>query len=280
MSFPCSSVGADTGCDQPIGDHMTESTAATADLHAQNTFAARATAHRMTVGATKPTSAVRTFDIAALERDGTLKTSQVRTPVLPLFDNAFSAFAHGTVIQAEHAPIAVEDIQPGDKLRTLQGDNAEVLWIGSSTIAPNETGRETPLMRVMPDSFGMGRPSAFVTFGPAARLLQTPHHLRATQTDTPMLSHMSEFADGTNVIEVSPPAPIRLFHVCLDRHAVINAGGLAMESFHPDLALAQNLPQSVCDLFLSMFPRIDALTDFGPLAYTRTPDRHDRKSAA
>jgi hypothetical protein len=132
----------------------------------------------------------------------------------------------------------------------------------------------------MADSFGMGRPSVFVTLGPAARLLQTPHHLRADHSGAPLLTPMSHFVDGTSVISVSPPTPVKLFHVCLDRHAIINVGGLSMESYHPNMQQAQNMTQTMRSLFLSMFPRIIQFADFGPMSHSRTPDNDTGKTAA
>jgi len=35
------------------------------------------------------------------------------------------------------------------------------------------------------------------------------------------------------VIEITPPTPTRLFHICQSRHAVINVDGIEMETFHP-----------------------------------------------
>lgn len=215
---------------------------------------------------------MRSYEIAALRADGSLYIGQDRAPALPLFESAFSAFARGTVIQTTEGDIAVEDLQPGDMINTSTGEPAELVWIGSTSFVPADAGRRTPLIRIMADSFGQGRPSSFLTVGPGARVLHTPHHLRSEAGGTRMLTPVREFVDGVNVIEVIPPTPVRLFHICLSRHAAINAGGIEMETFHPGANATRMVSHTLRDRFLSMFPRIGHVTDFGPLAHPRAPE--------
>ena len=215
---------------------------------------------------------LRTYEVAALRADGSLYIGQDNAPALPLFEAAFAAFARGTLIQTVQGDIAIEDLQPGDIINTSSGEPAQLIWIGSSNFIPADTGRRLPLIRIMPDSFGEGRPSSFLTVGPAARVLHTPHHLRAEAGGTRLLAPVREFVDGVNVIEVAPPTPVRLFHICLSRHAAVKAGGLEMETFHPGAQALRDATPNQRDRFLSMFPQIGHATDFGPLAHPRAPD--------
>ena len=214
----------------------------------------------------------RNVEIAALRSDGSLYIGQDKTPAIPIFDSAFAAFGRGTVIQTTQGGVTVEDLQPGDMVNTSTSEPAELLWIGSSTFVPADVGRRMPLLRIMQDSFGQNRPEQFITVGPAARVLYTPHHLRGASEGKQMLTPVREFVDGVNVIEVVPPTPVRLFHICLSRHAAIVAGGLEMETFHPGATSTHAVSHAMRDRFLSMFPRISHASDFGPLAYPRAPE--------
>ena len=267
--------GGRHGCDKPEkGYRMTlnayRTTGATSAGLSQPGFAQYPPAQRGGRG----TSSVpmRSFEIAALRKDGSLFIGQDRAPALSLFESAFSAFARGTVIQTESGGIAVEDLQPGDMVKTSSGEPAKVIWIGSSSFVPADAGRRMPLLRIMADSFGPARPSSFLTVGPGARILKTPHHLRGEAGETKLLTPVREFVDGVNVIEVVPPTPVRLFHICLSRHAAINAGGLEMETFHPGANAMRATSSSLRDRFLEMFPQINSLSDFGPLAHPRAPE--------
>lgn len=221
---------------------------------------------------TPVTMPMRSFEVAALRSDDSMYIGQDKAPAIPLFENAFAAFARGTLIATPQGDVAIEDLQPGDMVNTSTGKPAKLIWIGSSSFVPADAGRRMPLMRIMADTFGQGRPNTFLTVGPAARILHTPHHLRSEASEKRMLTPVREFIDGVNVIEVVPPTPVRLFHICLDRHAAINAGGVEMETFHPGAKATHSVSHSLRDRFLGMFPQISHVTDFGPLAHPRAPE--------
>jgi hypothetical protein len=213
----------------------------------------------------------RSFEIAALRADGSLYIGQDKAPAVPLFDAAFSAFARGTLIKTVLGDIAVEDLQPGDMINTTSGEPSKLVWIGSTSFSPADAGRRIPLISIMPDSFGQSRPNSVLTVGPGARILHTPHHLRSETGSAQMLTPVRALLDGVNVIEVVPPTPVRLFHICLERHAAITAGGIEMETFHPGINAMRKVSHTLQGRFLSMFPRIGHLADFGPLAHPRAP---------
>ena len=220
----------------------------------------------------KPSYAVRVYDVAALNPDGSRCVASFTAPAMPLFEHGFSAFARGVCLHAPHGIIPIEDLIPGDWVNTSSGEPAEVVWIGSTNVIPADSGRRMPLVRIMADSFGPTRPSSFVTLGSGARILQTPPALRGATGGAQMLTRIGAFVDNVNVIEVVPPTAVRLFHICLSRHAAVDVGGMMVETFHPGMAGTRDVTHAQRDLFLSMFPRINHITDFGPLAHPRTPE--------
>ncbi|NRB03669.1 MAG: Hint domain-containing protein [Rhodobacteraceae bacterium] len=222
----------------------------------------------------------RTYEIAALRPDGTRWIWQARAPALPLFDSAFSAFGRGMLVPTAEGLTAIEDLVPGDMVKTVSGDPSPVVWIGSTTFVPADMGTRPSLIRVTADSFGMNRPEAYLTLGPNARVLQTPPHLKALSAGQELLTPINQFIDSVNVIHVRPPTPVRLFHICLARHAAVDIGGLGVETFHPGMHAFRNVSHTQRDQFLSMFPHITHHTDFGPLAHPRAPEEDNARTAA
>lgn len=214
----------------------------------------------------------RNYEVAALREDDSLFIGQSAAPAIPLFEDAFSAFTHGSLIQTTTGLVAVEDLQPGDMIQTATGEAAALTWVGTSTFSPADAGKRTPLIRIMPDSLGQSRPERSLTVGPGARILHTPANLRGLADGKQLLTPASKFVDGVNVIEVTPPTPTRLFHICLSRHAVINVDGIEMETFHPGISIQSDVSPTLRDRFISLFPRISELSDFGPLAHPRAPE--------
>jgi len=220
----------------------------------------------------QPQMAKRTYEVAALREDTSLFIGQSTAPAIALFEDAFSAFTHGSLIQTTFGPVAVEDLQPGDMVNTATGEAAELIWVGTSTFSPADAGKRTPLIRIMPDALGQSRPERSLTVGPGARILHTPAALRGVSDGRQLLTPASKLVDGVNLIEITPPTPTRLFHICLSRHAVINVDGIEMETFHPGTTAPREVSHSLRDRFISLFPRISHLSDFGPLAHPRAPE--------
>ena len=214
----------------------------------------------------------RTYEVAALREDGSLYIGQSTAPAIPLFESAFSAMTHGSLVNTTMGLIAVEDLQPGDMVHTSTGEAAELIWIGTSTFSPADAGKRTPLVRIMPDALGQSRPERSLTVGPGARMLHTPPALRSLADGRQLLTPAHKLVDGVNVIEITPPTATRMFHICLSRHAVITVDGIEMETFHPGAQAPREVSHSLRDRFISLFPRISHLSDFGPLAHPRVPD--------
>lgn len=226
-----------------------------------------------------PAFGVRTVDIAAIRNDGSLVIGQRRIPTTKVFDEAFAGFAQGTLFQTETGQIAVEDLQPGQKLLTARGKSEEITWIGSATFAPSDKGDRMRLTRIMADSFGVNRPDSFISLGSSARILKTPPDLRCVEGNKQVMTPAHTFVDGVNVIEIMPPTPVRLFHISMRAHTSIFAGGLEVESYHPGHQPLQGLSQTLCDVFMSMFPHIENLSDFGAMQFPRAPEKNDLTAA-
>ena len=220
----------------------------------------------------KPTFGVRIAEIAALQEDGSTVIGQRKIPILPAFDQAFAAFAQGTIFKSKTGFLAVEDVQPGDWLASSTGTFEQVTWIGSALFSNQDQGEHVSLTRVMADSFGVSRPDSFVSFGPAARIQQTPPDLRGSTVATRVMTPASRFLDGVNVIEAVPPSPVRLFHLGLQNHTALIANGLKVESYHPGPNPVSHMSQTLRTAFFKLFPHIRDLSDFGPMRFARAPE--------
>jgi len=218
-----------------------------------------------------PAHTMKTYEVSSLLSDGKVRSQRLVAPSSMMFQAAFSAFAHGTLITTTRGPVAVEDLTPGMKIVTNERGPSPLLWIGSMTMNPNTTDfdPDTPrLTRIMADALGVGRPMPGFMAGPGARILK---HGAGIQDKT--LMPVREFVDGMNVIHVNPPSPVKLYHLALHRHATITAAGLDVETFHPGPGFENVLPHQDLTHFLSLFPHIRRPSDFGSLAYPRQPLR-------
>ncbi len=215
---------------------------------------------------------MRKYEVASLARDGTVRYSEHITPASIAFESAFAAFARGTLIATTDGPCAIEDLQPGVALPTVDGAPRRVLWIGRMTLVPSapvDAPEQLRLTRIMADSFGLARPMPDLMLGHAARLSRSPAELKEYALQTTVLTPARAFVDGVNVIEITPPSPVALFHIGLARHSIFRAAGLEVESFHPGTSLLRDMGHNARALFLSLFPHISGEDGFGPLCQPR-----------
>ncbi len=213
----------------------------------------------------------RRFEIEWLEQ-GEIQSDVIVAPALPIFEQAFGAFAHGVLIQTTDGPVAVEDLCPGMFLECGDGRVTQMLWKGAITIVPGApTLNDEPdkLYRVMPDAFGLGRPVQDQTFGPHVRRLDRDPKIRAAMGTDAALVPLSAMTDGHSVIEVNPVAPTRVYHIACEEHEAIRAAGLEVESYHPGPETPLSLPEEMMQLFLRFFPHADSIRSFGKLSVPR-----------
>lgn len=213
----------------------------------------------------------RRFETEWLD-DGQVLSATTTAPAFPAFEQAFSAFSHGVLIHTTNGPIAVEDLEPGMHLECPNGRVTKLMWKGAITIvpgAPTLNAEPDKLYRVMSDSFGLGRPVQDQTFGPAARRLDRDAKLRAAIGAEAALVPLSAQADGHSVIEVNPVSPTRVYHLACETHETILAAGLEVETYHPGPETPLSLPEEVLRLFMTFFPHLAHVRDFGHLKAPR-----------
>lgn len=202
--------------------------------------------------------------------DGSIMEAERRLPALPILDAAHGAFARGALIATARGPVAVEDLLPGDLVRTSAEGTVPVLWIGFFNLPPVPRAR-VPLTRIMADAFGIGRPDSDLMMGPGGRLLTRPHPLRSRIGADQVLTPAHALTDGEHAFRVMPRQPITLYHIALRRHSVITVNGLESESFHPGAGFERNLDATSLRLVMSAFPHLAEPWDFGALAQMRLP---------
>ncbi|MEM8978454.1 MAG: Hint domain-containing protein [Pseudomonadota bacterium] len=214
----------------------------------------------------------RRVEIQGLTPDGTLKDITGLAPARPIFEDAFSALSHGSLLSTPQGPIAVEDIWPGDLVDTVDHGPLPLLWKGCMTLNPRQPSQAaltSPLTRLQADSLGISRPSRDLILGPSARLVYRSGDLQATIGHDKALISAAEQQDGEQAIGMNPISPVRVFHIAFEKHALVLVNGVEVESFHPGPQVGQVLYAHGLQLYLSFFPHVTRLRDFGPLSYPR-----------
>ncbi|TNC75004.1 hypothetical protein FHG71_00565 [Rubellimicrobium roseum] len=215
---------------------------------------------------------MRRVSVSWLTPPGDVDDAVRFVPTLPAFDEAFAAFARGTLFAGARGVVAVEDLWPGTELRMADGRLARVVWRGSTVIVPRGDGQDpamSRLTRIPAEALGLGRPYQDLVLGPHARLVMRRPGMRRLTGQEVAAIPAADFVDGVGIVEVSPPSPVEVFHLAFDRHERLLANGVEVESYHPGPLHALPLRGETMQPFLACFPHVTDLAGFGAPALPR-----------
>ena len=131
-------------------------------------------------------------------------------------------FATGTRIMTSTGPVAVEDLREGNLVRTARTDGFRpIIWIGHRHVdlAAHPTPEAVMPVRVHSGAFGKNLPERDLFLSPDHAVFQED-----------VLIPVKHLLNGTSVARV-PMQRVTYWHVELDRHDVLLAEGLPVESY-------------------------------------------------
>ena len=204
--------------------------------------------------------------------DGGVTEFSRLVPAIPAFEDAAAAFSRNTLLTTGRGLMAVGDLWPGEMIRTATSGFQRLLWKGSTMLVPEAKGQDPAmgrLTRIAGDSFGIARPMPDLVLGPRARLTHRASGIHALTGSEAALIPARDFIDGINVIEIAPATPVQIFHLGFAQHERILAHGIEVESLHPGPGHLLGLRGEMLALYLSCFPHVTVLADFGPLTLPR-----------
>lgn len=167
-------------------------------------------------------------------------------------------FVAGTLIRTPAGERPIETLRPGDLVVTADRGLQPVRWIGRNRVPGG--GHLAPV-RIAKGALGNDRP---LIVSPQHRLLSaTPGH-RLHFGTSEVLVAAKHLIDGDRVTQAACET-VDYLHVMFDRHEIIFANGVAVESFHPgDIGLGAIADPAREELF-EIFPDLRSLpATYGP----------------
>ncbi len=191
--------------------------------------------NRATFPASTETRQIRRYDIAALMDDGSTQYLEHKAPADLYLEDVCANLARGSMLSTEAGQTAVEDLQPGDMVKTRDSGFLPVRWISSCSLgvdADDEVSDSWPL-RLRADALGELRPLQDLIVSPRFRVLTNHPSCAALFGSSETLAPASDLLDGDTVMRVRPSRDLVFYNLMLDSHQIIEANGLETESYHP-----------------------------------------------
>ena len=215
---------------------------------------------------------MRRYEVVHLLPNGDIDDFNRVAPAHRAFEDSFGSLARGAILKTNRGLVSVEDILPGDQVKTVTNGFQTVKWRGAITLVPNAGGQDPrmgKLIRVSSDSLGIGRPMSDLMLGPSARLYHRSPTLQRVTGHEAAFVPAADFIDGVNIVEVQPQAPVRVFQLGFDAHERITANGVEVDSHNPGARHELGLRGDMLELYMELFPHVERVEHFGMLMHPR-----------
>jgi len=182
-------------------------------------------------------------------------------------DPGVVCFTAGSLIETETGPRRIEDLQIGDRIRTLDHGLQTLRWIGRRVVSAAEQARHPALCPIEIDKGSLGPQT------PVRRTRVSPHHRLLVSSLTTdilfnqprMLCAAVSLVGQQGIRQLSPGQAVEYVHILFDQHEVVFVDGQPSESFFPNQdGLSALSPLARAELF-ALFPELESAAQ--PLAY-------------
>ncbi|MCA1286860.1 Hint domain-containing protein [Salipiger bermudensis] len=173
-------------------------------------------------------------------------------------------FAHGTRIATPRGEVAVEDLRPGDLVRTLDSGDQTLRFVGRRVLSARDL-RDMPRlcpMRIRAGALGQGLPRRDLVVSPQHRLLLRSRIAERMCGTHEVLVAARQLRHLKGITQIGPEG-VAYHHLLFDRHEIVLAEGAPTESLYLGDRAFGGLPEALRDEVLTLFPELAML---GPRA--------------
>ncbi len=167
-------------------------------------------------------------------------------------------FTPGTRIRTESGDVLIENLGTGDRVLTRDDGPQEVLWSGHRRMSGARLFAmpdQRPI-RMRAGALGVERPDADLIVSPEHRVLVTGRAAMDLWGEPEVLVRAADLVGDSRVTVDHSLRETFYIHLMLDRHEVVWANGLEVESFHPGFMGLDHLTNLQRDSLLELRPEL------------------------
>ncbi|MGR3711886.1 MAG: Hint domain-containing protein [Shimia sp.] len=180
-------------------------------------------------------------------------------------DTGLACFVAGARISTPCGPRPIECLAPGDLVFTRDNGPLPMRWIGRRTVTG--TGAFAPV-RLARGVLGAKR-AHYVSQN--HRILLEGWRAELFFGEDEVLVPAKALIDGDRIAVRQMPE-VTYFHIMFDSHQIVEADGVASESFFPGVEALDSLEELVRDEIFALFPELmECLADYGQIARPVSP---------
>lgn len=175
----------------------------------------------------------------------------------------------GTLIETALGPVAVEDLETGTRVKTLDSGPQPVRWIGARRLRPVDFLRAPELrpIRIGAGALGPGCPAQDLLVSPQHRVLVSGWKAELYFGQLEILVPAKALVNDHDIRIAHDVEDVEYFHVLFDRHEIMLTNGAPTESFFPGAYVLGDLDRGIQEELHAIFPHLeDDFANFGPPA--------------
>jgi hypothetical protein len=183
--------------------------------------------------------------------------SVIRTSGGPIatYDTFITCFAHNTLIETDCGLVAIQDLEVGDLVRTMDHGFQELQWLGARTVSGK--GGFAPI-KICANALGNKR-DMYVS--PQHRMLISDWRAELLFGQDQVLVAAKDLVNGDTIFQEKQDT-ICYMHILFRRHEIVFAEGIPSESFLPtDLSLSVQEAETKHEI-LELFPELRTNPEF------------------
>jgi len=146
-------------------------------------------------------------------------------------------FTPGARIATPDGPRLVETLRPGDLVDTRDHGPRPLLWVGATDVGVAKL-RAAPrfrAVRIRAGALGNGRPRRDLVVSQQHRIMLSGWRIELLFGKRQVLAAAKHLVGMPGVTLDPPTRPLRYLHLLFDRHEIVRAEGLCVESFRPGI---------------------------------------------
>lgn len=169
-------------------------------------------------------------------------------------------FTPGTRIRTEAGDMAIEELGTGDRVLTRDNGPQEVLWSGHRRMSGARLFAmpEQRPIRMRAGALGIDRPDGDLIVSPEHRVLVTGRAARDLWGEAEVLVRAADLVGDSRITVDHSLRETFYIHLMLERHEVVWANGMEVESFHPGFMGLDHLTNVQRSSMLEMRPELAA----------------------
>jgi hypothetical protein len=181
----------------------------------------------------------------------------------------FLCFTRGTLIETDRGQTMVEDLLPGDMVKTKDNGYQAIEWISSRKLSGDDLKRNPHLwpIRFKKGALGNNLPTSDLIVSPQHRMVMSGSRCEMIFGETEVLAPAKGLTNDNNIMTDYELGEVEYFHFMCSRHEIVYANGAESESFHPGDFGISSLDELARQELYEIFPDLRGGSEtFGPTA--------------